>query len=81
MTFEPHDLHHEFPEYHDLIHELKESDNHFRKLFDDYHEVNKEVQQIETSGGNTSDEYLEECKKKRLALKDQLFDMLKAKAA
>ncbi|MCI5050605.1 MAG: DUF465 domain-containing protein [Rickettsiales bacterium] len=78
MFGEPHDLHHEFPEYEEKIHELKQSDNHFRKLFDDYHTVNKEVIRIEQGVDNTSDEYAEDCKKKRLKLKDELFGILKS---
>jgi uncharacterized protein len=31
---EKHDLHHEFPALEQKIHDLKVSDNHFRKLFD-----------------------------------------------
>ena len=29
-----HDLHHEFPEYYDRIHELKTNNTHFARLFD-----------------------------------------------
>jgi len=36
------------------------------------------VLRIEVGVENTSDEYLEELKKKRLALKDELFAMIKA---
>ena len=32
MPIEKHDLHHEFPEFHDEIHELKMTDNHFAQL-------------------------------------------------
>lgn len=76
-----HDLHSEFPEYNHLIHELKESDNHFRRLFDDYHASTKEIEHIEAEGSNTSDEYLDSCKKKRLELKDELFAILQKQAA
>ena len=31
-----HDLHQEFPEYHDEIHDLKVKGGHFKKLFDEY---------------------------------------------
>ena len=81
MDNEPHDLVHEFPEHRELIHELKQSDNHFRALFDEYHDVNKEVHRIEQGVENTSDQYAEDCKKKRLALKDQLFEILKRRSA
>ena len=43
--------------------------------------MTKEVEHIEAEGSNTSDEYLEECKKKRLSLKDELFTILQKQAA
>ena len=77
MTLEKHDLHHEFPELNEEIHYLKMNDNHFSRLFNDYHEINQEVRRIEQGIENTSDEYLEQKKKERLQLKDELFVMLK----
>ncbi len=76
MIGEKHDLIHELPEYKDKIHELKVSDTHFAKLFDKYHEVTHEVEKIEGGAEITSDDFLEELKKQRLALKDELFAML-----
>lgn len=78
MFGEPHDLHHEFPEMHDKIHELKLSDSHFQKLFEDYEEIVKEIHRIETGIETPDDMYTEELKKKRLALKDGLYAMLTA---
>lgn len=77
MTLEKHDLHHEFPNLTDEIHYLKMNDNHFARLFKDYHEVDQEVNRIEQGVENTSDQYLEGRKKQRLKLKDELFVMLK----
>ncbi len=74
---EKHDLISELPEYRDQIHYLKMNSNHFARLFDDYHDVDHEVHRIEAGVENTSDEYLEERKKLRLSLKDELFKMLK----
>lgn len=76
MLNEKHDLLHELPEHRDTIHRLKTSNNHFARLFDEYHEVDHEVHRIETGVENTADEYLEERKKVRLHLKDQLFHMI-----
>ena len=76
MKLEKHDLHREFPEHHERIHELKIDNAHFAKMFDQYHDVNREVHRIEEGVENTSDEYLEELKKKRLLLKDQLYEMI-----
>ena len=66
MSIEKHDLHHEFPEFHDEIHDLKMNDTHFARLFKEYHEVNKEVIRIEEGVENTSDEYLETLKKNHI---------------
>jgi len=77
MLGEKHDLVHEFPEHKDTIHTLKTSNAHFARLFDEYHEVEHEVRRIEEGNETTTDDYLEERKKLRLDLKDQLFDMIK----
>lgn len=78
MPIEKHDLIHELPEYKDLIHTLKTSSRHFANQFEKYHEADNAVLRIERGIENTSDEYLEELKKIRLALKDELFAMIKA---
>jgi hypothetical protein len=77
MLTEKHDLVHELPEHRDTIHKLKMNDQHFARLFDEYHEVDHEVHRIETGVENTSDEYLDERKKQRLYLKDELYRMIK----
>jgi uncharacterized protein YdcH (DUF465 family) len=77
MSVEKHDLVHEIPESKASIHHLKTSDNHFAKLFDEYHEVEHEVHRYELGAENTSDEHLEDLKKQRLHLKDQLFHMIR----
>lgn len=77
MTIEKHDLHREFPEFTDEIHDLKMNNNHFARVFNDYHEIDHEVHRIEQGVENTADEYLEQQKKKRLLLKDELFAMIR----
>ncbi len=77
MLDEKHDLVHELPEHRDTIHRLKMENAHFARLFEEYHEIDHEVHRIETGVENTSDEYLEGRKLKRLHLKDELFDMIK----
>jgi uncharacterized protein YdcH (DUF465 family) len=71
-----HDLVHEFPEFRDKIHDLKVSNNHFRKLFDEYHELDHEIHKFETNTEPTTDEHLNELRLKRVRYKDELFDML-----
>jgi len=77
MLNEKHDLVHELPEYRDVIHALKTNDAHFSKLFDEYHEIDHEIHRIETGLETPSDDYIEERKKQRLQLKDELFAMIK----
>ncbi len=74
---EKHDLLHEFPEHKEKIHNLKVSDHHFRKLFDEYHEVDHDVHRVETGAEITKDEVLNEMRKKRVLLKDKLYAYLK----
>lgn len=79
MHNEPHDLIHELPECRDKIHDLKVENAHFRKLYDQYHVINKEIHRIEQGIESHSDKYTEDKKKERLSLKDQLFEMIKSK--
>ena len=77
MLNEKHDLVHELPEHKDAIHNLKMNDNHFARLFDEYHETDHEVHRIETGAENTADDYLDQRKKRRLQLKDELLSIIK----
>lgn len=72
---EKHDLHAEFPHLDRKIHDMKTGDAHFRKLFDQYHHVNKDIHRIETSGVY-DDVELKDLRTKRVRLKDQLYAML-----
>ncbi|MCA1300703.1 YdcH family protein [Stappia indica] len=78
MSHVPHDLHEEFPESAEALHALKVSNAHFAKLADEYHTVNREIHRIESEVAPASDEALEELKKKRLHLKDQIAELLSA---
>lgn len=76
MPVEKHDLVHELPDSKEAIHHLKANDDHFRNLFDQYHEAEHEIHRYETGAENTSDEHLEDLKKQRLHLKDKLFHII-----
>ncbi|MBJ7550028.1 YdcH family protein [Marinomonas ostreistagni] len=81
MPIENHSLVNELPEYKEQIHELKMHDAHFRRLFDEYHFLTNEIENIEKEIVLASTLEEEEFKKRRLHLKDSLLDMLrKAKA-
>ncbi|WP_417597449.1 YdcH family protein [Oceanospirillum sp.] len=77
MPIEHHDLLNELPEYKDQIHELKVSNAHFRKLFDEYHELTKDVENMESEQKPVATEVEETAKVRRLKLKDEMFAMLK----
>lgn len=78
MSVEHHDLIHDFPELRDRIHDLKVSDNHFRRLFDEYHELTREVENMENEVTPSSTQAEEELKIKRVHLKDELYRLLTA---
>ena len=80
MMEEKHDLIHEFPELREKIHAMKISNNHFRRLFDDYHSSDHDVHRVESGVEPTSDEVLNEMRRKRLALKDELYRLLTKEA-
>jgi len=80
MPLENHSLVNEFPEYRERIHQLKTSDSHFARLFDEYDVAEHAVHRIESGAEAAPDERLEALKKQRLHLKDQLFGLLKKAA-
>lgn len=77
MLGEHHDLIHEFPEHRETIHELKVSNAHFAKLFEEYHNLDREVRRAEDRIDATTDEHEEELKRRRLQLKDELYAMIR----
>jgi len=78
MSEANHDLAHDFPEYKDRIHQLKQSDGHFSRLSTEYHELVKLLHRIEAQVETPSDDVVEELKVKRVRLKDELYQMLKS---
>jgi uncharacterized protein YdcH (DUF465 family) len=76
MAVTHHDLAHEFPEFKERIHELKTSDAHFRNLFEQYHDLTREVENMENEVVPVTTQTEEEAKLKRLHLKDELYRML-----
>lgn len=72
MSHTPHELAEEFPADIEKIHALKETDEHFAKLADTYHEVNRAVHRAETNI-EPMDQLAEvELRKQRNLLKDQI---------
>jgi hypothetical protein len=78
MSHVPHELHEEFPDAAEALHVLKTTNAHFTRLAETYHAVNREIHRIETQVTPASDEALENLKKQRLHLKDEIAAMLAA---
>jgi uncharacterized protein YdcH (DUF465 family) len=76
MSHTPHELAADFPEYAEKISALKQSDAHFAKLYDEYHEVNRQVHRAETDVEPTGDEEMEAMRRARMKLKDELYAIL-----
>lgn len=81
MQVDHHSLSSEFPEFNNQIHELKQSDAHFSRLFAEYDDADKAINRAENGVDNLSDAALETLKKVRVSLKDQLFQLLQAAKA
>ncbi|WP_374682771.1 YdcH family protein [Accumulibacter sp.] len=78
MHIEHHDLYHDFPEYLDSIHALKAASQPFGKMYDEYHQLTREVERLEEEDLPVDDFTIETMKKQRLLLKDQMYRMLVA---
>ncbi len=76
MSNVPHELAEEFPEHVEKMHEMKLSNAHFAKLFNEYHDLNREIHRAETNIEPTSDFHMEDMRKQRLLLKDEIYGML-----
>ena len=70
-----------FPEYRDLITKLKGHDAHFTRLFDKHNELDQRIKNKEAHIEPGSQLEIEQLKKEKLALKDQLYTLLKQASA
>jgi hypothetical protein len=78
MSNTPHELAAEFPELVEKMHELKISDKHFAKLAEDYHELNRKVHAAETNVAPREELSEVDLRKRRGAMKDEIYAYLKA---
>lgn len=71
-----------FPEYRDLITKLKTEDARFERLFDKHNELDQKIKNMEARIEPATDIEIDVLKKEKLALKDELYQILrKADAA
>ena len=76
MSHTPHELAEEFPDKIDLMQELKQSDAHFARLFDQYHEVNRTIHRAETNVEPMDGLAETDLRKQRAHLKDEIWSIL-----
>ena len=81
MSHTPHDLRNEFPDAVEVLHQLKLTNTHFSTLADRYHDVNREIHRIESEVEAASDARTEELKKQRLALLDEISQLVTTASA
>lgn len=76
MSNTPHELAAEFPDKVEAISALKQSDAHFAKLVDEYHDINRAVHRAETNVEPVSAQAETDMRKQRGALKDEIWGIL-----
>jgi len=70
-----------FPEYRELITKLKTSDHHFSHLFDKHNALDEKIIKMEDHKEPSTPEEIENLKKEKLLLKDQIYAILKKASA
>lgn len=70
-----------FPEYRDLITQLKTTDHHFLNLFDKHNALDQQIKNMEAHIASGTPEEIETLKKEKLHLKDQLYTILRKASA
>ncbi|MEZ5702054.1 MAG: YdcH family protein [Burkholderiaceae bacterium] len=65
-----------FPEYRDLITKLKGHDAHFTRLFDKHNALDQQIKNKEAHIEPSTQIEIERLKKEKLALKDEIYQVL-----
>jgi uncharacterized protein YdcH (DUF465 family) len=71
----------DFPGQEDRIRQLKTSNGHFARLYDEYNELSRTIRRIETRVEPTTDDVEEELKRRRVQIKDEIAAILANEAA
>lgn len=69
-----------FPEYRDLISQLKTSHPRFQSLFEKHNQLDHKIARLEGPAGNGYNDEVVLLKKEKLLLKDELYRLLQAEA-
>lgn len=81
MTVTPHQLHQAFPDDAEAVRRLRASDGRFARLAEAYDAVNEEIHRGETNLKPMDDFHMEDLRKERLRLLDEMAKMLRQDAA
>lgn len=66
-----------FPEYRDLITKLKTEDAHFERMFEKHNELDQKIKNMESHLESGTHEEIENLKKQKLHIKDELYQILR----
>lgn len=66
-----------FPEYREQIAQLRATDRHFNRLFDEHNKLDHEVKQLEDKRSPAYEAELDTLKKQKLRLKEEIYDLLR----
>lgn len=77
MSHVPHELAEEFPDDIDRLRKMRLTDAHVARLFDEYHQVNRQIHRVETNLEPMADVEALLLRKARLALKDEIAGLLR----
>jgi uncharacterized protein YdcH (DUF465 family) len=81
MLSEHHDISHEFPEHRRMLDALRTTDKAFDALVAKHDYIDDEIRRLEERQLPISDTEIEKMKFERAALKDRIYQALRAEAA
>ncbi len=81
MSEAGHHLHALFPDHASALRMLKLGNAHFRKLADEHHNLEVQIQRFEAGLAAVSDEELEALKKRRLFVLDEISALITSEEA
>jgi uncharacterized protein YdcH (DUF465 family) len=78
MQVDHHDIHSEFPDMRDAVEVLRKENARFASLYGSYNRLTGKVENLEEHDMPVSDFTLEDMKKQRVRIKDELYHLLLA---
>lgn len=69
-----------FPEFRELITQLKTTDRHFLNMFEKHNDLDQKIRNLEAHIEHATHIEIEALKKEKLALKDELYGLLRRAA-